>query len=344
MNRPTPPGRPVAVTFVFELPVDLGSAVDGLLLPGDGKGFTARRRLRVYLRRRLDEERPVSEALRGLENFFGGLAFETAEDVAFVPRLRGATVAAVTVVHRTRAERFAPTAGWLTRRFEEAFAGVNRFLDGLGFASSVVDVGALRRTELPPWIPVIVDDSVGRTATPRAVLLTALQLHDFDDVRVPRIDPEAVSTAAWLFDRGTGKEGSPFHLFIEYVQRSRRDLHDGLTQQAVLALGTAVETLVAVSLEAMWRAEGGSDASRARKLRAGFQNLLYDHLWRRIDAAGADASAIDDWRLECYELRNEVAHQGLLPDPAAALAAYRSTIRLAVEVAETLRNDIRLEV
>jgi hypothetical protein len=342
MSRTAASTRRVAVTFVFELPVDLGLAVDGLVLPGHEYGFTARRRLRIYLRRRLYEEPPVSEAMRGLESYFTGLAFETADDVAFLPRPRGATVAAVTVAHHTQAERFAPTAAWLTRRFDEAFAGLNQFLDGLGFASRVADVGALRRTELPPWIPAIVDDSVSETSTRRRALLTALQLHDFDDLRVPHVDPDAVSTAAWLFDRATSDQGTPFQLFIAYVQRARRDLDDGLTREAVLALGTAVETLVAVALRSVWQAEGENEASIKRKLHAGFRNLLEHHLRLRIDAAGADPSAIDAWDSECYQLRNQVAHEGLLPDPRAAMAAWRATMSLAVEVAETLRNDNRL--
>ena len=328
--------RPVGVTFVLELPVDLGPAVDGLQLRG---APTVAGRARIFVRRRSGNAPvPLSEAFDGLEAFFSDLVLRGGEDLEFVPRTRRVTVAVVTVLHRTRAKRFAPGEAWLTRRFDQALECLNSFLTGLGFASRSPDVDAVRRTELPAWIPVIVDDRMTENSTPRDVVLTALQLHDFDDGRLVRIDAAAVSTAAWLFDHAN-QRAAPFRVFIEYVQHARRDLHDGLTHHAVLAACIAVETLVSVALQAIWRVEGDDATSIRRKLEGGFQNLLKDHLRPRVEAAGADPSVIDDWMADCYRLRNLIAHEGFVPHHTAASAACSSTMRLAVELAETLRHD-----
>jgi len=101
---------------------------------------------------------------------------------------------------------------------------------------------------------------------------------------------------------------------------------------------TAVEMLVAVARRATWRADGVRGAAVRRKLDAGFQNLLVDHLKPRVKAAGADSSVVDDWIADCYALRNQIAHEGFVPHHNAAAAACSATMRLAVEVAEMLRQ------
>jgi len=90
-----------------------------------------------------------------------------AEDLRFIAGK--ATVAAVTVLHPTRARHIKVTESWLTRRFEEAFRTLDRFLTCLGFISAAPDVGALRRTDLPSHVPVIIDDGVSESQVPREV-------------------------------------------------------------------------------------------------------------------------------------------------------------------------------
>jgi len=321
---------------VFELPVDLGPAIDGLRLRTVP---TRAGQVRIFVRRRDgDVPTPLRQTLAGLEPFFSELMFQESDDLKLASRKRCVSVAVVSVLHRTRAKRFVLREAWLTRRFDQALDALNRFLAALGYASRSPDVGAVRRTELPAWIPVILDDRVMENSTPRGVILTALQLHDFDDSRLSRIDPAAVSTATWLFDHAS-RGDAPFRLFVEYAQRAYRELHEGLAHQAVLSACTAVEILVAVALGAMWRADGVRGAAVRRKLDAGFQNLLVDHLKPRVEAAGADPSVVDDWIADCYALRNQIAHEGFVPHHSAAAAACSTTMRLAVEVAELLRHS-----
>jgi hypothetical protein len=328
--------RLVGVTFVLELPVDLGPAIDGVQLRTVP---TRAGQVRILVRRRDgDAPTPLRQTLAGLETFFSELMLQESDDLKLASRKRYASVAVVSVLHPTRAKHFVLREAWLTRRFDAALDALNRFLAALGYASRSPDVDAVRRTELPAWIPVILDDHVMETSTPRGVILTALQLHDFDDWRLARIDPAAVSTATWLFDHAS-RGDAPFRVFIEYAQHAYRELHEGLAHQAVLSACTAVEILVAVALSATWRAHGAHGAAVRRKLDAGFQNLLVDHLKPRVKAAGADPSVVDDWIADCYALRNQIAHEGFVPRHSAAAEACSTTMRLAVEVAEMLRHD-----
>jgi hypothetical protein len=332
----------VDVTFVLELPVDLGPDVDGLLVPTPVHGFARSNGTRIFMRTR-DDKSPgtLSEAFHALENYFAGLELHDGETLGLSAQSECATVAAVTVRHHTRARSFEPSAAWLTRRFEEALTSLNRFLAGLGLASRSPDIGALRRTELPSRVPVLVDDHVAEPRVNRAVLVSALQLHDFEDLRIPLIDEGAVRTAAWLFSGVRGRSAAS-GLFVEYAQQARRDLHDGAYQQSVLSGCIAIETLVAGALRALWQADGDSDAGVRRKLDAGFRNLLNYHLWPRIAAAAYDAGAIDAWLQECYRVRNQIAHEGFAPHHSEAFTAHESTMRLAIEIVETVRLDGRL--
>jgi len=334
--------RLVGVTFLFELPLDLG--VDGghTELVVRGKPTKAPFRIRIVLRSQDGAKPPsVHTALEAFGDFFDGLQLQDDLPSACRDGIGKATVAAVTVLHPTRARHIKVTESWLTRRFEEAFRTLDRFLTCLGFISAAPDVGALRRTDLPSHVPVIIDDGVSEGQVPRQALLTALQLYDFEDWRSDFVSrPGVVETASFLFE-GMTSGSSPFRLFIEHVQRARRDLHDGRTDQAVLSAGTAVEVLVAVSLRTFWHAEHERQETIDKKLGGGFQNLLKDHLRPRLVALGGEGKVVDDWVSECYLLRNDVAHEGLVPGHAQAKVAVRATVLLGAEIAQVLRNQAR---
>ncbi len=334
--------RLVGVTFLFELPLNLGVGGGHTELVVRGRPAKAPFRVRIVLRSQ-DGARPFSVriALEAFGDFFDGLQLQDDLSSACRDGIGKATVAAVTMLHPTRARHIKVTESWLTRRFEEAFRTLDRFLTCLGFISAAPDVGALRRTDLPSHVPVIIDDGVSEGQVPREALLTTLQVHDFDDWRRTDVGRSGVVDAASLLFEGMTSGRAPLRLFIEHVQRARRDLHDGRTDQAVLSAGTAVEVLVAVSLRTFWHAEHESQEVIDKKLSGGFQNLLKHHLRPRLVALGGEGEVVDDWVSECYLLRNSVAHEGLVPGHTQARAAVRATILLGAEIAQVLRSQAR---
>ena len=333
--------RPVAITFILEIPVDLGLD-PGLSVPPTGGSIRGSARTRIFLARRPERSiLNVRDVLQPLQDFFAGVTFALDSRVDWPSLTRSSTVAAVTVLHPTRAARFRPTDRWMTLRFEEALRALDRVLSCIGFLSGAPDVGPVRRTDLPSSVLVAVDDAVRENREPRQVLLTEMQLHSFEewtDALVNRTN--LLETAMWLADRLDGA-GAPFRLFVDYSQRSRRDLLDGATAQSVIAATVAAETLVAGTLRAIWGAAGADDALIRRRMQAGFQNLLRDHIRRYLQSVSMDDGIVSAWIDDCYRLRNRVIHEGFVPDHQASLCALDQTTSLGVVLAEALRKDPR---
>lgn len=332
------PTRLVAATFLLDLPVDL--ALDpGLAIPPFGPTIYGRPRVGIYLLRKPDSETlDVEEKLSHFADFFAGVRFTLDPRVDWPSLSLSTTSAAVTILRPTRAKRFQATSRWMTLRFEEALVALDRVLSCIGFLSGVPDVGALRRSDVPPSVLVAIDDHV-LEKSPRDVLLTEMQVHSFEEWRAAFSQRDEVfTTAIWLAERLQG-EGAPIRLFIDYAQRASRDLLDGRPDQAVLSATIAVETLVSSALRQVWSVRSIPDHVIQRRLRGGFQNLLRDHLRPYLTSAGADQSVIEDWVDECYLLRNQVAHEGAMPSHDAASDAVAHTMRVGITVAEALRID-----
>ncbi len=335
------PVRLVAATFILELPIDLGLD-PGLAVPPIGRTIYGRAKTRIFLAHRTDSSAlSVPDVLSPLGEFFEGIELRLDPGVDWPRLTRSSTVAAVTVLHPTRAAQFRPTDRWMTLRFEEALRALDRVLVCIGFVSGLPDIGAVRRTDFPSSVLAAVDDKVLEEEEPRSVLLTELQLHGFEewtDVVAGRM--EIFETAIWLADHLEGA-GAPLRLFIDFSQRSRRDLLDGLTAQSVVAAAIAAETAVAATLTAEWRAAGAEEALVRRRMDAGFQNLLRDHLRPYLKSTDGDDAILDSWTEGCYRVRNRVVHEGFVPPHDVAKIALEQTIRLGVTLAEALRHGPR---
>jgi len=323
---------------LLELRVDL-ALNPGLALPPLGQSLYGYPRAQVYLVGKPSSlTLDVDDALAPFHEFFSGVGLSMDPRVEWAGLTLPSTAAAVTILHPTRAKRFRPTNRWITLRFEEAMAALDRVLTCIGFVSGIPNVGALRRTDFPASVLVCVNDQV-LERNQQAVLLTEFQVHSFEEwrERLARND-DVFQTAIWLNERLEGV-GAPVRLFVEYVQRAQRDLMDGRPDQAVISATTAVETLAAAVLTQIWRAEGNSHALIESRLDAGFRNLLRHHLAPYMASAGIADPGIEDWLAQCYRLRNKIAHEGYAPSQTAAIAAFAETLRLGVAVAEALRSD-----
>jgi hypothetical protein len=328
------------VTFLLDLRLDL--ALDpGLSIPPIGRSLYGYPRVRIYLASRPNSLTvDVNRTLEHVQSFFDGVRFTLDPRVDWEALALSSTVASVTILHPTRAARFRPTDRWMTLRFEDAVAVLDRVLSCIGFLAGLPDVGALRRSDFPASVLVALNDRVLEPGN-RDVLLSEMQLHSFEEGRSALADSQDIfATAIWLAEYLVG-EGASARLFVDYAQRASRDLLDGRPDQAVISATTAIETLTAAVLTELWSHAGDSIARIHRRLEAGFQNLLRDHLRSYLQAAGADETPIADWLAECYVLRNRVVHEGTAPTQQVAANALGATMRLGITIAEALRSDAR---
>lgn len=332
--------RLVAVTFLLDLRVDL--ALDpGLSIPPMGRSLYGYPRFRIYLVRRPDSYAlEVDQSLQHFQPFFKGVRFKHDPRVDWQSLTLAGTGAAVTVFHPTRAEHFRPTDRWMTRRFEEAVAVLDRVLSCIGFLAQLPDIGALRRSDFPASILVAINERVLEPGN-RDVLLTEMQVHSFEEWRSALTSHQDLfPTAIWMAEH-LESEGASVRLFVDYAQRASRDLLDGRPDQAVVSATTAIETLTAAVLTELWTHAGDPPAKIYQRLEAGFRNLLRDHLRPYLRVAGADETTVDDWLSGCYLLRNGVVHEGTAPSQQAGITALDATMRLGITIAETLRSGAR---
>lgn len=335
------------VTFLFELPGDLG-LTDGAtifapekrediefpLFPGV-PGMSERTDVdtRFVFRRtppHLSSRQTV--ALDVFEDFWEGLEF--VDSLPGYQRSRAAlpttVVAATTGTISVPGE--AVTELQLTLIFDKVLRQLNQFLTMLGFSSGEADIGAVRRTELPPFIPVVLDLPF---AGQRQLELLTLQVHRFGwEDRAN--DPSAVVAADLAF---RDREGDwPFAPVVTLLHRARRDRYAGDLEQSVIGLVTATELLVEIVIDGALRAAGEDDRI-AGVLQAGFANIMRNHLRPLVERTGGDPGAVDIWLSDCYSLRKQVAHDGYVPSPDEVRAASLATFGLSSEVVSAMRND-----
>jgi hypothetical protein len=207
----------------------------------------------------------------------------------------------------------------------------------LGFSAQNPEIGAVRRTELPTHIPVVLDiDLAG--ALPRHAELATMQLHGF------ATDP--VADATLLYAKRPGVPGPRRFLALQAdrhpVTPRLRDRYAGVADQAVIELGTAVELLAELVVRETLRRDGASDARVGNVLQAGLTNLLRDHVGPMLERQGCDADAPERWIRDCYRLRKRVAHEAHTPTADEIRQAFHATNEFASEIGEALRADPRL--
>ena len=217
--------------------------------------------------------------------------------------------------------------------FERTLHQLSEFLAMFGFVRQDPHVGAIRRTELPSHIPVMLDFAVN--GGPRQLELSYLQLHSFESESVPTADDVDYAIDYTYRDR---LFPWPFRQVVLLMHRARRDLLGGDNDQGVIALTTGVELLTETVVAASLRI-GGKDDRIQGVLDAGLTNLLRDHLAPLLTRLGQNAYVVDRWITDCYALRKRVAHEGFRPHPTDALTALATTTRLASTLGTGLRAN-----
>lgn len=342
----------VVVTFLIELPVDL-RLDEGLTLyayertadvevpvfndPHSTSGDLAID-ARFVFRCSPPQLSPMRTiALDVFDDFWEGLNFVQSEPARDEARRR----APATVVAATAATIASRASGEVAERdlariFDKTLHQLNEFLTMLGFTRSNPAIGSVRRTELPAYVPVVLD--LVDHAPRRQAELATLQVHTFDEPSAPPVD--AVLDAHDLAFRDRLSEW-PFRSVVALVHRAHRDQHAGDCDQCVLALVTATELLAEAVIRAALQATGEEHRIDG-VLRAGFMNLVRDHLAPLIDRLGGDRELAARWLGECYELRKRVAHEGHVPGRDEAAGAFRATTDLVGEIGDVLRRSEHL--
>jgi hypothetical protein len=345
-----PAVAPLVATFLLELPVDL-NLPDGATVSAyerrraddiDFFGTTPNPGLRidsrfVFRRTRAADAgtRPVAFAV--FDDFWEGLRFvDSRPTLEHLDEPRPKTVVAASTGRLVESVdgRARATEEELTQMFERALEQLNEFLTMLGFVTSHPDVGAVRRTELPTHIPVVLDlDPLGQL--PRHAELATMQLHGFTS---DPVSDDLVVYATDLAFRDRADRWPPKPI-VGLLHRAYRDRYAGAHDQAVISLGTAIEIMVEIAVGEALRVTGASQERVGRVLQAGFQNLLRDHLAPMLQRLDCDTNVIERWLADCYTLRNQVAHEGYVPSHREVIDASDATWRLAGEIAEALRTD-----
>jgi hypothetical protein len=350
------PQTPAYVTFVIGLSVDLhmgaGTTIDAYeRVDSDLPEFFVPQvdsppSLRVDTRfvfRTISAEQTSDKApaLTAFEDFWEGLDFIESEPAARLVgnRVPGTAVAATTgLMLRTRDGRGLITEATLTQRFDKVLGQLNEFLTMLAFRLQNPDIGPVRRTDLPPQVPVVIDADLA-TGAARTLELVAFQLHGFEDAE--QATTESILDAHdWAF-RNRARPW-PFRSVVSLLQRAHRDGYGGEYEQSVIALGTATELLTETVVAEALRVEGASDEAIERTLKCGLANLLRRHLRPFLAAQEADTTAVANWLDDAYLLRKRVVHEGYVPTNEESKVAYQRTRSLAMAVSQAIRSDDRL--
>lgn len=345
-----PASAPLLATFLFELPVDLNVSEGATVWAYERKhaedieffGATPKAGMRldsrfVFRRTRAADAPARSLAFAVFDDFWEGLRFgDSRPALEQLDEPMAKTVVAATtgrLVESVDGKAFANQEE-LTQMFERILGQLNEFLTMLGFASQNPNVGALRRTELPTHIPVVLDIDLF-SDLPRHAELSTMQLHGFTSDPVSE-DMVVYATDLAFRDRG---ERWPVKPVVGLLHRAYRERYAGAYDQAVISLGTATEVMVEIAVGEALRVAGTSEERVDGVLQAGFKNLLRDHLAPMLQRLACDASVIDRWLADCYTLRNLVAHEGYAPSHGEAADAANATWILVGEIAEALRTD-----
>lgn len=344
----------MVVTFLLELPYDVGVRHGATISAyerrsrGDVEFFrddeipdSLRTDSRfVFRRAAVAGASAGAAAMAAFSDFWEGLQFvdsgpaldalEAPSAATVVAASTGAIVEEVDGVgHATERE--------LTALFERVLRQLNEFLTMLGFSAQNPEIGAVRRTELPTHIPVVLDIDLAGTL-PRHAELATMQLHGF------ATDPVADATVLYAHDLAfrDRDDSWPFKPIVTLLHRALRDRYAGVADQAVIELGTAVELLAELVVRESLRRDGASAERVGKVLQAGLTNLLRDHVVPILARQARDRDAAERWIRDCYQLRKQVVHEGHTPTVEEIRQAFHATNDLASEIGEALRSDPRL--
>ncbi|HEX8750127.1 MAG TPA: hypothetical protein VF732_03360 [Nitrospira sp.] len=210
------------------------------------------------------------------------------------------------------------TAGWLRAEFRRALTDFNGVLDALGFVLGRWDVGAIELRDLPAEVPVLVGAtqrlSDGR---PAGITFTA-QMHDAFPVFPEHFSPDLQSTEEAVELTNRARHGDEPYMFVyRFLHTAERERLAGDTTRALIDLNTAVELMLAITLERGGPIVGFTADEQNGAAQAGAKNKVAKYLAKLL----AEEIDIDDpgtawgaWFTGGYKLRNDAIHEGIALD------------------------------
>jgi hypothetical protein len=235
------------------------------------------------------------------------------------------------------ADAFDPEPDSLIRTdFFEMLGDLDLWLQAYGLSSGQIDIGSLSLHDLPAKVPWIVDVSASPEG-PRTVSSGMLPIHS----RMPNLvaaegNLEAGRSASLLMVQGP--EAFPFFLPLSLLYQAQGHALAGRGRQAVIDMGTAVESLVGTTIKEAMRMRGSSKAEIGevfeKQWKTVFNRVLLETLGTPIGAGGP---AHSKWWAEAYKLRTKVVHAGAPVTSAQGEGAVARTRDLFEWIGERLR-------
>jgi hypothetical protein len=239
-------------------------------------------------------------------------------------RFRTRTVVQVTLI---RPGTGTVDEGWISDQFDAGLAKLNDYLVTAGAVTQDPAVGPITRLDLPPVVLCLLGDVRDEHPDPGFFLLHAGEQVEANPVSLAQAEHMANLVSKQHSD------GHPFWLLGEALVETRGALDRGRAAHAVIEAGIAFEVLVAALVRELAALDGLTAAQVGGILDAGLKNVLTDHL-PKMAALTID---LDDpgnifgaWRVNTYDLRNRVVHEGYRPPLSEARQAAYS-VKAAVD-------------
>lgn len=207
--------------------------------------------------------------------------------------------------------------------FAPMLGELSLWLGAYAMASGQLDIGPLALHDVPAMVPCVLDIPAGPEG-PRATGSGMLPIH----ARMPNLAPaegnvEAGRSASLLIARGP--EAFPFFGPISLLFQAQSHSLAGRSRQAVIDTGTAIESLVTVSIREAMRVRGRSEDDVGELFEAKWKTVYNRSLLETLGVpVGAGGAAHSKWWADADKLRNDVVHRGMA---VAAEDAERAVAR-----------------
>lgn len=217
---------------------------------------------------------------------------------------------------------------------------LNDLITTLGLVERDPSIPPVARGELPALCPVIIEVAPMPSGRRDGVSFLR-QIHDVPPhfFREPRDTKPVEVAVGFLASAHAGDE--PFFLFHELFQRALSALVTHRYAEAVVAVGTAVEVLIASIIREVSPLLGDSPnrltGVQAAPLASQVRDHLSRYLDRRVDLADSGNFA-GAWWQNGYAIRNDVVHRGRVPTAAEAQAVFDAAGEFALAVQEALES------
>jgi hypothetical protein len=238
---------------------------------------------------------------------------------------------------------------WIRSQFFQALVPLNSYLLGLGLVSNDWRVGPVSTGDLPPLMPVILEevkagDEPGQDASHFVV---SIRPDSPDHADRPEPAADVAAHAAAIVN--SANRGSEPYLDVFGLLRDAW-AHDlmGESNRCVIALGTAVETLLSTTLR-----EGGirvgwtpDRISQALEPWIGLKRRVTQHFSSLLaEAVDVDdsSSAWGRWWKSAYWMRNMAVHEGARITLDEAVEAKAATAALVRQIRDSLAARSELE-